>query len=365
LEHAAGFERDDNAERRLDKLEAILAPSTKDMKHATALLADLLSIAGDRYPALHLNPQRRKEKTLEALLAQLAGLAAERPVLMVFEDVHWIDPISLELLELTVKRVPSLPVLLVITFRSEFPPPWTGDAHVTTLALNRLGRRNGAELVNRLTGNKELPSAIVDQITAHADGVPLFVEELTKTVLESGLLRDRGDRYVLTGPVAPLAIPTTLHASLMARLDRLAPILEVAQIVVSRPGPPTEKHLANGRGAPCPFRVGLLPRHAAERDLHVQACPDPGCGVRDVAAEPTSGAACADCESAGRSVSGDGGVASRDPHPPLVASGPGRESGALCIKDLAAHRRLSATEGAPWRLQNWGHFVQAGQPISL
>jgi predicted ATPase len=189
LEHAAGFERDDNAERRLDKLEAILAPSTKDMKHATALLADLLSIAGDRYPALHLNPQRRKEKTLEALLAQLAGLAAERPVLMVFEDVHWIDPISLELLELTVKRVPSLPVLLVITFRSEFPPPWTGDAHVTTLALNRLGRRNGAELVNRLTGNKELPSAIVDQITAHADGVPLFVEELTKTVLESGLLR--------------------------------------------------------------------------------------------------------------------------------------------------------------------------------
>src|SRR3984893_13239444 len=230
LEHAAGFERDDNAERRLDKLEAILAPSTKDMKHATALLADLLSIAGDRYPALQLDPQRRKEKTLEALLAQLAGLAAERPVLMVFEDVHWIDPISLELLELTVERVPSLPVLLVITFRPEFPSPWTGDADVTTLALNRLGPRNGVEMVNCLTGNKELPSAILDQITAHADGVPLFVEELTKTVLESGLLRDGGDRYVLTGPVPPLAIPTTLHASLMARLDRLAPIREVAQI---------------------------------------------------------------------------------------------------------------------------------------
>src|ERR1700730_709150 len=230
LEHAAGFERDDNAERRLDKLEAILAPSTKDMKHGTALLADLLSIGGDRYPALQLDPQRRKEKTLEALLAQLAGLAAERPVLMVFEDVHWIDPISLELLELAVERVPSLPVLLVITFRPEFPSPWTGDAHVTTLALNRLGPRNGVEMVNRLTGNKELPSAILDQITAHADGVPLFVEELTKTVLESGLRRDGGDRYVLTGPVPPLAIPTTLHASLMARLDRLAPIREVAQI---------------------------------------------------------------------------------------------------------------------------------------
>jgi predicted ATPase len=149
---------------------------------------------------------------------------------MVFEDVHWIDPISLELLELTVGRVPSLPVLLVITFRPEFPSPWTGDAHVTTLTLNRLGRRNGAELVNRLTGNKELPSAILDQITAHADGVPLFVEELTKTVLESGLLSDGGDRYVLTGLVPPLAIPTTLHASLMARLDRLAPVRDVAQI---------------------------------------------------------------------------------------------------------------------------------------
>ena len=230
LEHAAGFERDDNAERRLGKLEAILAPSTRDMKQATALLADLLSIGGDRYPPLNLNPQRRKEETLEALFAQLAGLAARRPVLMVFEDVHWIDPISLELLELAVERVSSLRVLLVMTFRPEFQSPWTGDAHVTTLALNRLGRQHGAELVKRLTGNKQLPSAILDQITAHADGVPLFVEELTKAVLESGLLRDAGDQYVLTGPVPPLAIPTTLHASLMARLDRLAPIREVAQI---------------------------------------------------------------------------------------------------------------------------------------
>jgi class 3 adenylate cyclase len=229
LEHAAGFERDDNAERRLGKLEAILAPS-KDTKQATALLADLLSIGGDRYPPPNLDPQRRKEGTLEALFAQLAGLAAHRPVLMVFEDVHWIDPISLELLELTVERVASLRVLLIMTFRPEFQSPWTGDAHVTTLALNRLGRQHGAELVKCLTGNKHLPSAILDQITAHADGVPLFVEELTKAVLESGLLRDAGDRYVSTGPVPPLAIPTTLHASLMARLDRLAPIREVAQI---------------------------------------------------------------------------------------------------------------------------------------
>jgi class 3 adenylate cyclase len=230
LERAAGFERDDNVERRLGKLEAILAPSTKDMKQVIALLADLLSIGGDLYPPLNLNPQRRKEATLEALFAQLAGLAARRPVLMVFEDIHWIDPISLELLEQTVERIPSLRVLLVMTFRPEFQSPWTGDSHVTTLALNRLGRQHGAELVKRLTGNKQMPSAILHQITAHADGVPLFVEELTKTVLESGLLSDAGDRYVLTGPVPPLAIPTTLHASLMARLDRLAPIREVAQI---------------------------------------------------------------------------------------------------------------------------------------
>jgi class 3 adenylate cyclase len=230
LEHAAGFKRDDNAERRLAKLEAILAPSTKDTRQATALLADLLSIGGDRYPPPNLNPQRRKEEILEVLFAQVVGLSAHQPVLMIFEDVHWIDPISLELLGLTVERIPSLRVLLVITLRPEFQSPWTGDAHVTTLELNRLGRRHGAELVKRLTGNKQLPSAILDQITAHADGVPLFVEELTKAVLESGLLTDAGDRYVLTGPVPPLAIPTTLHASLMARLDRLAPIREVAQI---------------------------------------------------------------------------------------------------------------------------------------
>ncbi|MEH2513547.1 class 3 adenylate cyclase/predicted nucleic acid-binding Zn ribbon protein [Nitrobacteraceae bacterium AZCC 1564] len=230
LEHAAGFKRDDNAERRLGKLEAILAPSTKDREQAIALLADLLSIGGDRYPPPNLSPQRRKEETLEALFAQAAGLAADRPVLMVFEDVHWIDPVSLELLEMTVERIPSLQMLLVISFRPEFQSPWTRDAHVTTLELNRLGRRHGAELVKCLTGNKQLPSAILDQITAHADGVPLFVEELTKAVLESGLISDAGDRYVLTGPVPPLAIPTTLNASLMARLDRLAPIREVAQI---------------------------------------------------------------------------------------------------------------------------------------
>ena len=167
---------------------------------------------------------------MQALVDQLAGLAAQQPVLALYEDVHWIDPSTLELLGLVIERIQQLPVLVLITFRPEFQPPWTGQAHVTTLTMSRLGRRQGADLVARVTGDKPLPAEIVEQIVARTDGVPLFVEELTKTVLESGLLADAGDRYELSGPLPPLAIPTTLHDSLMARLDRLAPVKEVAQI---------------------------------------------------------------------------------------------------------------------------------------
>ena len=172
----------------------------------------------------------QKRRTLQALVDQLAGLAAQQPVLALYEDVHWIDPSTLELLGLVIERIRQLPVLVLITFRPEFQPPWTGHAHVTTLTMSRLGRRQGADLVARVTGDKPLPAEVVEQIVARTDGVPLFVEELTKTVLESGLLADAGDRYELSGPLPPLAIPTTLHDSLMARLDRLAPVKEVAQI---------------------------------------------------------------------------------------------------------------------------------------
>jgi predicted ATPase len=166
---------------------------------------------------------------LQALVEHLAGLAALQPVLALYEDVHWIDPSMLELLGLVIDRIGRLPVLVLITFRPEFQPPRTGHAHVTTLTMSRLGRRQGADLVARVTGDKPLPAEIVEQIVARTDGVPLFVEELTKTVLESGLLADAGDHYELFGPLPPLAIPTTLHDSLMARLDRLAPVKEVAQ----------------------------------------------------------------------------------------------------------------------------------------
>ncbi|WP_051390193.1 BTAD domain-containing putative transcriptional regulator [Bradyrhizobium sp. Ec3.3] len=231
FQRAAEFRRDDTDQQRLDKFEAVLA--TNDFRDAVPLIADLLSVpTTDRYPPLGLTPQKRKEKTLRALLAQLEGMAARKPVLVVFEDVQWIDPTSLELLDLIVERVPALPVLLIITFRPEFTPPWIGRPHVTLLTLNRLPPALRAEVIAAVTGGKALPQEIADQIIDHTDGVPLFIEELTKTVVESGtlVLVEAGDRYAATGPVASLAIPTTLQASLLARLDRLPAGSEIAQI---------------------------------------------------------------------------------------------------------------------------------------
>jgi class 3 adenylate cyclase/predicted ATPase len=231
LGRAAGFRRDDTDQQRLDKLEALLAEAKADLSEAVPLIADLLSVPiGNRYPPLSLTPQKRKEKTLQVLLAQLEGLAARRPVLMVFEDVHWIDPTSLDLLDLVVDRVAALRVLLIITFRPEFAPPWIGRSHATLMSLNRLPRPQRAEMIMRVTGGKALPQEIALQIIDRTDGVPLFIEELTKAVVESGMLADAGDRFDATGPVPRLAIPTSLHASLLARLDRLAPVRELAQI---------------------------------------------------------------------------------------------------------------------------------------
>ena len=231
LERAARLERDAPSEEQLARLEALLAQSSDRPDEALPLLAGLLGVpTGERYPALSLTPEVQKRRTLEALVDQLAGLAARQPVLVLYEDVHWIDPSTLELLGLAIERLRDLPVLALITFRPEFQPPWIGQAHMTTLTMSRLGRRQGADLVARVSGDKPLPAEVVEQIVARTDGVPLFVEELTKTVLESGLLADAGDRYELSGSLPPLAIPTTLHDSLMARLDRLGPVKEIAQI---------------------------------------------------------------------------------------------------------------------------------------
>ena len=229
LERAAGFARDDTVEARLGKLRALLAPGTRD-DDDIALLSELLSLQSSAAD-LNLSPQRKREKLFEAVLSQLEAEARRRPVLMVFEDVHWIDPTSRELLDLTVDRVRRLPVLLVITFRPEFQPPWGGRSDVTNLALNRLGERDGEALVQKLVGNAALTADIVAEIVQRADGVPLFVEELTKAVLESAAQGDRVAAVLATTSLAALSVPATLHASLMARLDRLGPMpKEIAQI---------------------------------------------------------------------------------------------------------------------------------------
>jgi len=191
----------------------------------------MLSLSGgDRFPPLDLTPQRKKERTLAAMLRQLQALARRQPILMIFEDLHWIDPTSRELLDLTVERITDLPVLLVATYRPEFQPPWVGGSQVLVIALNRLGRNEGARLVHRLAGNLgALPPDVVDEIVERADGVPLFVEELTKAVVEAGA--DRGYGSISSVPPSSLAVPATLHASLLGRLDRLGPAAKnVAQV---------------------------------------------------------------------------------------------------------------------------------------
>jgi len=229
LERAAGFDRDDTVEAKLGKLGALLAPGSRGGDDIE-LLSELLSLPSSA-AELNLSPQRKREKLFEAMLNQLEAEAQHRPVLMVFEDAHWIDPTSRELLDLTVDRVRRLPVLLAITFRPEFQPPWGGRSHVTTLALNRLDEHDGEALVQTLAGNAPLSPQIVTEIVERTDGVPLFVEELTKAVLESAALGDRVAAVLATTSLAARSVPATLHASLMARLDRLGPAAkEIAQI---------------------------------------------------------------------------------------------------------------------------------------
>ena len=229
MERAAGLAHDDTSQARLDKLDAMLAQTSTSIQDA-ALFAEMLSLPNDgRYPALDLIPEQRRQRTLEALTAQLAGLARQQPVLMIVEDAHWIDPTSLEVFGRTVDQIKTLPALLVVTFRPEFNAPWAGRPHVTSLALNRLGERETTAIIARLVGNKELPTDVMAQIVQRTDGIPLFVEEMTKAVLEAeGEGEARRTAAAASSPA--LAVPASLHASLMARLDRLGSAKEVAQI---------------------------------------------------------------------------------------------------------------------------------------
>ena len=229
MERASGLAHDEAAQAKLDKLDAVLRQSFTPPQDA-ALLAEMLSLPNDgRYPTLELVPQQRRQKTLEALTAQLEGLSRSNPMLMIFEDVHWIDPTSLEALGRAVDRIRSLGVLLIVTHRPEFEAAWIGRPHVTALTINRLGEREIAVMIDGVTGNKLLPANIRQDIIERTDGIPLFAEEMTKAVLEA---ESEGDARKTSAavPSSALAVPASLHASLMARLDRLGPAKDVAQI---------------------------------------------------------------------------------------------------------------------------------------
>ena len=229
MERAAGFTHDDTVQTKLNKLDAVLAQSLTSPEDA-ALFAEALSLPNDgRYPKLELTPQQRRQKTLEGFTAQLEALARSKPVLMIFEDIHWVDPTSLEALGRTVDRIRGLGVLLIGTHRAEFQPPWIGRPYVSVLTLNRLDEREIAAMIDRIVGNKPLPTNVRQDIMERTDGVPLFVEEMTKALLEAEG-EDAVERTVTAAPSPSANVPASLHASLMARLDRLGPAKAVAQI---------------------------------------------------------------------------------------------------------------------------------------
>jgi predicted ATPase len=225
------FARDDPPETKLDKLERVLQTYSLPMEEVVPLLAALFSVPLlERYAAPNLVPAQQKQQTLDALVAWLVEEAERRPVLAVWEDLHWADPTTIESLGLFINQAPTVPMLHMLTFRPEFVPPWPQRSHMTPLTLNRLERSQVEALIAHLAGGKGLPVEVVQHIVAKTDGVPLFVEELTKMLLESDLLRQEADRYVLTGSLSAITIPATLRDSLMARLDRLPTVREVGQL---------------------------------------------------------------------------------------------------------------------------------------
>ena len=280
---AAALAREDTQQGKLDKLDAMLAQTSTSAQNA-ALFAEMLSLPNEgRYPALELTPQQRRQRTLEALVSQIVALSRQNPLLMVFEDAHWIDPTSLELFGRIVDRIPTLRVLLIVTFRPEFNAPWVGQPHVTSLTLNRIGERDAATIIERLVGNKELSADAMAEIVERTDGIPLFVEEMT-AVLEA---ESEGEarQTAAAVPSPALAVPASLHASLMARLDRLGPSNKgVAQIgstigweVLARPAGCGGAQAGGGTqfGTRAPHRgwFAVPARRAAACDLPVQACP--------------------------------------------------------------------------------------------
>jgi predicted ATPase len=229
MERAARLTHNDTTQVKLDKLDALLAQTSTPIQDA-ALFAEMLSLANDgRYPALALAPEQRRQRTLEALGSQIKALSHSNPVLMIFEDAHWADPTSLEAFSRAVDRIASHRVLLIVTFRPEFESPWIGRPHVTALTINRLAQRDIDVMIDGVVGNKSLPAGIRKDIIERTDGIPLFVEEMTKAVLEAGS-EGAAANIAAAVPSPALAVPASLHASLMARLDWLGAAKEVAQV---------------------------------------------------------------------------------------------------------------------------------------
>jgi class 3 adenylate cyclase len=231
LGQAAGLQADDDVRSRIDKIHALQQTVGDLAPQDLGLLCELLSVPiGDRLPPYPGGPLEKKLRTLAILASNIAQLSTQRPVMVIFEDAHWADPTSLDLLDRLVEQVGELPVLLVLTYRPEFAAPWVGRPHVTALTLSRLGRRDAAAIVERVAQGRALPAELLDQILERTEGVPLYVEELTRAVLEGGLVRETAGRLELTSPLSALAVPSSLQASLVARLDRLEAVKSVAQI---------------------------------------------------------------------------------------------------------------------------------------
>ncbi|MBP6778221.1 MAG: AAA family ATPase, partial [Piscinibacter sp.] len=231
FEHRAGIAPADSPEARAAKFERLIGPGMALSAASHGHLLRLLGAApGDAVPPTGENPQQEKAQVLQAPVDLLRALARQVPVLMLIEDVHWIDPTTAELAALTIEQSRDVRLLILVTCRPEFESPWGNAANLTRLTLNRLGQRQSAELVDAVAGGRALPAEVRAEIIAKTDGIPLFVEELTKTVLQSGLLEEAPEGWRLRGPLPPLAIPSTLQDSLMSRLDRLAPAKEVAQV---------------------------------------------------------------------------------------------------------------------------------------
>ena len=275
LKLALGLDGETASALWLTSLEADVAATNGDAETVVPILAALLSIpTGDRYAALDLSPQQQKDATVAALVNHLLAQAREQPLLIDFEDAHWIDPTSRDVLDLLVESVRNTSILVVVTCRPEFQPGWKGQAHAVTANLKRLGRQVRTTLVERVAGDKELPREVVEDIIVKTDGVPLFLEELTKAVLESDVLTEKDGRYVLSGPWHQLAIPATLNDSLMARLDRMGSFKKIAQIgatigrefsyeilreVADAPADQIEAALNHLEAAGLIVRFGLLP----------------------------------------------------------------------------------------------------------